>query len=522
MDGIRLAWLPAIAVLLSSCGIPDLNQAEPGKDLPFSFNGVTTSENSSQVPIEEFFEDPVLTSLIDEGLAGNQQLKILAQDIQIANNEILARRGSYLPFVTVGGRAGLEKPSVFTPLGAVDDQLQYIPGENFPDPLPNFLAAANISWQLDIWRQLRNARDAATLRYLGTIEGRNYVVTRLVAEIAENYFGLMANDKRIENLNRIISLQEHSLEVAEQKKIAGQGTELAVQRFVAEIRKNTSEKLIIRQEIIELENRINFLSGRFPQSVERLSDEFFDLNLHELRLGVPAELLQYRPDIREAERQLEAAGLDILVAKANFYPKVMLTSGVGWEAFNTKYLFTTPDSLIYNVAGDLVAPLINKMAIRAEYMNANARQLAACYNYQRTILNAFVEVINRINMVANYTNSVEIKKQQLEALEASVEVATQLFQAGRVEYIDVLFAQRDLADARMVLIDTKRQQLTAIVDTYQALGGGLVHSEYREPVHHERVTPGPPYQTPPLPLVAPLDEGLALAPPTPDERDERK
>ena len=145
------------------------------------------------------------------------------------------------------------------------------PGKHFPNPLPNFLVGVNLSWQLDIWRQLRNARDAAAQRYLAASERRNYFVTRLVAEIAENYYGLMALDKRLENLDRIIALQEQSLEIAKAKMEAARGTELAVQRFQAEVRKNQSEKLIVKQEIIEVENRINFLVGRFPQPVERMS-----------------------------------------------------------------------------------------------------------------------------------------------------------------------------------------------------------------------------------------------------------
>src|SRR5262245_863016 len=185
MDGIRLAWMPVFAILLSSCGIPGNRQADAGRDLPVAFNGVTSPDNSSQVGIDEFFNDPILIGLIDQGLAGNQELKILAEDIQIANNEILARSGAYLPFVTIGGKAGLEKPSFYTPQGAAEDELTAANGRHFPTPLPNFLAAADLSWQIDIWRQLRNARDAAALRFLGTSEGRNYVVTRLVAEIAE-------------------------------------------------------------------------------------------------------------------------------------------------------------------------------------------------------------------------------------------------------------------------------------------------------------------------------------------------
>lgn len=156
----------------------------------------------------------------------------------------------------------------------------------------------------------------------------------------------------------------------------------------------------------------------------------------------------------------------------------MISAGVGYEAFNTRYLVFTPESLIYSVAGNLVGPLINRTAIRADYQNANAKQLQAVYNYQQIVINAFTEVINRINMVENYTKSIEIKKQQLDALEASVAAATNLFQNARVEYMDVLFAQRDLIDARMSLIDTKKEQLSALVNTYQALGGGLLPLDY--------------------------------------------
>src|SRR5262249_1920677 len=150
-----------------------------------------------------------------------------------------------------------------------------------------------------------------------------------------------------------------------------------------------------------------------PQPVERNSTRFFELNLHTLRLGVPAQLLQNRPDIRQADRDLAAAGLDVRVARANFYPKAFITGGVGYEAFNTKYLYLTPESLIYSVAGDLVGPLVNKSAIKADYFNSNAKQLQAVYDYQRTVLNAFTEVINRVAKVQNYSRSIEIKRQQL-------------------------------------------------------------------------------------------------------------
>jgi NodT family efflux transporter outer membrane factor (OMF) lipoprotein len=495
-----------VYLVLPSCQIPHLRQPEPGPALPGGFpvsatgptggapvaansdplaavvggvgvatlpagaTGASGTDNSSQLGVEEFYNDPMLTRLIHQAVANNRELKILEQEIQTASSEVLARQGAYLPFVTFGSEAGFARPSKYTPEGAVENQLDYVPGRHFPDPLPNYKLGFNLLWEVDVWRELRNARDAAAQRYVAATERRNAFVTRLVAEVAENYYRLMALDQRLETLDRTIELQQQSLEIAEAKKAAGRGTELAVQRFQAEVRKNQSEKLIVRQDIIETENRINVNLNRFPEPVERTSAGFFDINIL-LNAGVPAQLLANRPDVRQAERELAAAGLDVKVARAHFFPSGSIRAGVGFEAFNPKYLFN-PEALIYNLVGEVTAPLINKKAIQAEYLSASARQLQSVYNYQRVILIAFTEVINRVSMAENYRKSIELRKQQLAALVASVETSSKLFDNARVEYSEVLFAQRDLLEARTVLIETKERQLSAIVNAYQALGGG--------------------------------------------------
>jgi outer membrane protein TolC len=323
-------------------------------------------------------------------------------------------------------------------------------------------------------------------RYVEAVEARDYLITQIVSDIADNYYELAALDKRLVFLNQTIQIQQESLEVAQAQKAAARGTELGVQRFLAEVRKNESQRLIVRQRIIEVENRINFLAGRFPQRVERESWDYITLDSRMLNVGVPAQLLQNRRDIRAAERELAAAGLDVLVARAEFYPKVDLTASVGFEAFSPKYLFD-PEAFIADAFGNLTAPLINRAAIRAEYLTANARQLQAIYDYQRTVLEAFTEVVNAMAKVQNYRRSVEIKQEQVRALEESVTVARNLFNApiaeefARVEYIDVLFATRDLLEARTNLIETKQEQLQAIVDAYQALGGGYMLSSTGQP-----------------------------------------
>jgi multidrug efflux system outer membrane protein len=476
---MAIAFACSFLLVLPSC-IPNLRPAVPGPNLPETFNGSTSPENSSQLRIEEVFNDPALTSLIFQALAGNQELRIMNENIQTAANEVLARRGAYLPFLTVGGSAGLQKFSSFTEEGASIRDDQFRPGQLFPNPLGIFVLGPDLFWQIDIWRQLRNARDAAAQRVISATEERNYFVTRLVAEIGDNYYELMSLDRRLENLNNIIQLFEGSLEIARARMQAARGNLLAVQRFQAEVRKNQAERLIVNQDIIQVGNRINFLAGRFPQPVERKSgqtiDEFIDLNLHALSLGVPPQLLQNRPDIRQAERELAAAGLDVKVARARFLPVLTINGGIGYAAFNTKYLFLTPEALIYNIAAGMVGPLINFKAIKADYLTANARQLQAVYNYQRVVINAVTDVVNRVNKVENYRKSIEIKKQQVEALATSVLAATSLYQNPRpgvdIDYLDVLLAQDALFEARKELIETKQQQLSAVVNTYQALGGG--------------------------------------------------
>jgi multidrug efflux system outer membrane protein len=469
---IAIAW-SIMLLILPSCGIPPLRHWEPGPGLPTDFNGATSPENSAQLGIEEFYNDRMLMCLIEKALIDNRELKVLNEEVQMAGNEVLARSGAYLPFVSVAAGAGLNRYSRFTEEGAgiLDDA--YLPGKHFTNPSGNFLGGLNLTWQLDIYRQLRNARDAAAQRYVAASERRNYFVTTLVADIAENFYRLMGLDKRLENLDQIIDLQQRSLEIAKARFDAARNTELGVLRFQAELQRNYSEKLIINQSIIQGENRINFLVNRYPQRVERDSSGFYDLKIHPLSVGLPSQLLQNRPDIRQAERELAAAGLDVKVARVNFYPQLVINGTVGLESLLLNHLFE-PNAVVGEIAGGLVGPLINRRAIRAQYLTANARQLQAIYNYQRIILEAFTQVINRVTMVDNYSKSIEIKRQQLASLEAAVDFADDLFQNARIEYLDVLVAQRDLRDARVVMIETKTEQLSAIVNTYQALGGGVV------------------------------------------------
>ena len=191
-----------------------------------------------------------------------------------------------------------------------------------------------------------------------------------------------------------------------------------------------------------------------------------------LKTGIPSELLQNRPDIRQAELELSAAALNIDVARAEFYPSFGIRAGVGFEAFALKYLINTPESLAATIAGELVAPLVNRLAIEAEYKNANARQIQAAYEYEQRIIRAFTEVANQVSNINNLEKSYQLKTNQVEALSKSIDIANQLFRSARTDYLDVLLAQRETLDAKADLIEMKQKQIDAMVDLYRSLGGG--------------------------------------------------
>lgn len=460
-------------------------------EIPPAYQGRSQEPgNTSELPWESFFSDPQLAVLIDTALKNNQEVKIAMQDIQIASNEVYSRIGEYYPFVTLKGAAGLDKVSQYSREEAAEtlrsERIPLARGEGqeaqgsenqeqdpaLPALLPNFMVGIATSWELDVWKKLRNAKDVAVYEYMATMEGRKLIVTNLVAEIANTYYELLALDNKLKNLEQNIRIQQEVLGIIRMLKQAARSNELAVKRFEAEVQKNQSEVYSLKQQIVEAENRINYLMGRRPQPIKRDSGQFDSLNPAAIASGLPSQLLNNRPDIKQAEFELAAADLNIQVAKAKFYPSFSMNAGIGYEAFNPAYLTRTPQSLTYSLSVDMMAPLLNKNAITADYQSANARQIQAVYEYERTILNAYREVANQIASIDNLNQNYQLKNQQVETLTQSIDISRQLFKFARADYMEVLLTQRDAVEARMELIETKLAQLGAMVNLYKALGGG--------------------------------------------------
>lgn len=455
-----------------SCKAPSVVIPTANSTVPESYGTNKDTTNVSMVTWHNYFNDKNLVDLIDIALKNNQELNITLQEIEIAKNDIRVRKGALLPSVGLRAGTGVEKVGRYTSQGAGDASTEIAPGKEFPDPLTDFNLRAYANWEVDIWKKLHNSKKAAVSRYLSTIEGKNFVITNLIAEVADSYYELLALDNQLDIIKQTIELQNNALNIVKVQKEAARSTELAVQKFQAEVLSSKSIEFDLNQKIVETENRINFLLGRYPQKIIRDKSVFLNFSTTAIQSGIPSQLLENRPDVKQAELELAAAKLDVKVARAEFYPSLDISAAFGLQAFKTSYLVKFPESLLYSLAGDLAAPLINRNGIKAEFYNANARQLQAMYNYERTILNAYLEVSNQLSKINNIEKSYDMKSQQVDALNKSIDASNDLFKSARIDYFEVLMTQRDALDSKMELIETKKDQMNAFVHVYRDLGGG--------------------------------------------------
>ncbi|MBC7653637.1 MAG: TolC family protein, partial [Oligoflexus sp.] len=457
---------------IASCKVPVISKMAETKLAPKFYGEETDTTNLTVLPYQTFFTDKNLINLIDTALRNNQELLTTFQEIQIAKNNIRFKQGQLLPSVGARVGAGVEKVGRYTSQGAGDASADITPGTRVPDALTDITAAVYTNWEVDIWKKLHNAKKAAIVRYLATVEGKNFLVTNLIAEVSNSYYELLAYDNQLTVVKQNIAIQKNALEIIKIQKEAARETELAVQKFKAEVFNSESLEFNILQNIKETENKINFLLARYPQEIPRDKSDFTTLIPSYIKSGIPSQLLNNRPDIKQAELQLTAAKLDVKVARAEFYPSLGISGAVGFQAFKPSFLFRFPESILYSLAGDLAGPLVNGNAIKAEFNNANAEQLKALYNYQKLILNAYIEVSNQLSNIDNLTKSYNLKSQEVDALTKSIDIANDLFKSARADYLEVLLTQRDALSSKLELIETKKQQFNAMTNIYQQLGGG--------------------------------------------------
>jgi NodT family efflux transporter outer membrane factor (OMF) lipoprotein len=461
-----------MVVIFSGCTGLNTDLAILENDIPERFPHTQNTTNIADIQWKDYFVDPLLHTLIDTAIGNNIDLQMALQRIEISRSSVRAATGALMPTIGLNVGTAIRRYGLYTMDGAGNSTTEITPGQTVPVNLPDLFLGLQSSWEVDIWGKLQNQRSSAISKFLASIEGTSFVVSNLVADVAIYYNELRALDNELDIIRQTLHTQYESLEVIQVQKEAGRATELAVELFKAQVLNTRILEKEVLQQITVTENHINFLLGRFPQPIERTKGHYFNGIPHEISSGVPSQLLANRPDVREAEFQVEASKFDLEVAKAAFFPSFNITASFGFQAFNPDFLFVAPASIAYTAVGTLVAPLINRNALKAQFNNAEANQLTAMYHYQKIILNAYVEVANELSNIHNLRKINTLKKQQNEVLQQSVETSHLLYRYGRASYLEVLIAQRNALQSNLELISFAKQLRISTVKIYKALGGG--------------------------------------------------
>ncbi|MEM8969156.1 MAG: efflux transporter outer membrane subunit [Bacteroidota bacterium] len=435
--------------------------------MPSAFEGSTDSVSIGDISWQDFFADPYLVALIDTGINHNLDLKSAVQRIEIARTEYDIRQGALLPSLDARFRARSGEALRNNVLrGTINGD------QNGDAQRENYFLGFQSTWEADLWGKLRSRREAAYARFLATEKGKHLVTTALVAEIARLYYELLGLDYELETIRKNIALQEVGQEVIQIQKLGGRATELAVQQFQAQLLGTRSLQYERQQRIVEVENQLNLLLGRYPQPIER-GDSILNQRLPEfVEAGIPSNLIRRRPDIQQAELVLTAARADVDAAKAAFLPSLTLTPYLGFQTQSFPSLFTTPESLILGMLGGVTAPIFQQRQLKADYSRMVAQNFQAFYNYQQSILTGYQEVLTSLQRVENFKQAYELREQEAQVLLNAVSTSNDLFAAGYATYLEVITAQERVLEAELNMINTRKEIFLALTSLYQALGGG--------------------------------------------------
>ncbi|WP_428328683.1 efflux transporter outer membrane subunit [Mucilaginibacter sp.] len=456
-----LVLLP-ISVMLS-CRItkpyqqPEMNTSDlyRGKD-----NTDTTTIAS--MPWENLFADTVLKALIHEGLYNNLNLKVAVQKIYEAQATLNQSKAAYLPNLSGNASATRSKLSAAS--------LDYPAGTTISTLTTSYQLGLSASWEADIWGKLSSAKRAAFANLLQTDAAKRAVQTQLIADIANNYYTLLALDKELEITNQ--TLQNRIKDVATMKALKEGAVVNGAAVVQSEANRYAAEVAIpdLKRSIRETENAIDILVGRPPGALNRGKLDAQQA-ITNLQTGVPSQLLKNRPDVQQAQYTFRGAFENTNLARTYFYPSFTITASGGWSNLQLNDFFT--NSVFYNFAAGLTQPIFNQGINKARLKTAQAQQLEALYNFQQSLLNAGQEVSNALYAYQTAIEKDGSRSKQIIALQKSVDYTQDLLRySSATNYTDVLTSEQSLLSAQLSGVNDRLQQLQAIVNLYRALGGG--------------------------------------------------
>jgi multidrug efflux system outer membrane protein len=409
------------------------------------------------------FNDPVLNELISVALRENKDLKIAAARVEELRGRYAVTSTALYPQIgagaSVGGQRTTERGQVRLPATAAN-------------PVELYQANFTASWEIDFWGKLRRGTEAARADLLGTEESKKAVIISLVASVAGAYVNLRDLDRQLEIAKQTAKSREDSYRIFTLRFQAGYASNLELSQADSEYERTRATIPALEKAISLQENALSLLLGRNPGPALR-GKAIDDLGTPAIPAGLPSDLLERRPDIRQAEQGLISANARIGVARARYFPSISLTGLFGWESTGLSQLFTGP-ARMWNWSAPITQPIFTGGAIAGEVKAAEAVREEALLNYQKAIQNAFRDVEDSLIDQRRSREQLDAQAHQVEALRTYASTARLRYDNGYTSYMEVLDAERSLFEAELAYTQTRGGLLQALINLYKAMGGGVV------------------------------------------------
>ncbi len=405
----------------------------------------------------DVFQDPELQALIRAALKNNYDVRIAATRVLQAQAQLGITRADQLPSLSAGGNiTSLQSPK----LGPIP-AYELTQGE----------VTGSAAWNLDFWGKYRRATEAARANLLANQWAQKEVMATLVANLATSYFKLRQLDLELEISKRTLSSRGNSLKLTQTLEQHGINSMLDVRQSEQLVYTAATEIPDFERQIAQQENAISILLGKNPSAVPRGLKLAEQPQAPEVPVGVPSSLLERRPDVRQAEANLIAANAQIGVARAAYFPQISLTGSAGYESPALTNLFTGPAG-VWNLAASLTQPIFEGGRLKSNVRLTEAQRDQMVLTYQQTIQGAFRDVSNAL---VAYRKDQEFTTQQRRLFESAQDAARLSevrFKAGTTDYLEVLTNDTNSLAAELGLAQARGNELIALVQLYQALGGG--------------------------------------------------
>lgn len=452
------------AALVSACSVTSKYERPTTLKTEQLYRDQNSSDTTTiaDMPWQSVFKDEKLNALIQKGLDQNLNLKNAIENIVQARASLRQSKLAYYPTLQLDASATHTKQS--------EAGLNFPAGININTLTTTYKLGLSTSWEADIWGKLSSSKRAALATYLATDAAKQAVQTQLISDIANNYFLLLAYDKQLKITEETLETRIKNVETIKDLKEGAIVTGAAVVQ--SEANQHAAEVLIpdLKQSIRETENAINILLGQTSGPIERgeLGTQIIPENI---AIGMPSQLLENRPDVRQAEFNFRVAFESTNLAKTYFYPSLTLTASGGFSNLELKDFFT--NSIFYSIIGGLTQPIFNQGKNKLRLTTAQSQQLQAYNNFQQSLLTAGQEVSNALYSYEMAVAKEDSRAKQIAALEKAVDYTEQLLEySSATNYTDVLTSQQNLLAAQLSGVNDNLQKLQAVVNLYRALGGG--------------------------------------------------